>query len=462
MNHVLQHDANSIKEILTKALDLAGSFLQTLPERPVGVAPSAYEPSALPGPGLGAEQALELFVRKYMAGLTGSPGPRYWGFVTGGSTPAAIVGDWLVSTFDQNAASAAEPTATNIERDTVGLLCQLFGLTETHAGSFVTGATMANFVGLALARQWIARQQGVNVAQDGLYELPPIKILSGAPHSSTYKALSMLGMGKRHLQTIATLPEREAVDIAELRRTLQSLSGQPCVVVGNAGTVNTVDFDDLAALAELKQEFDFWLHIDAAFGGFAACSPKYRHLLEGLEFADSITIDAHKWLNVPYDSAMQFTRHRDLQVEVFQNSAAYLGALSANPDFIHLTPENSRRMRALPAWFTLMAYGAEGYREIVERDCEMAQLLGEKIAESSEFKLLAPIRLNVVCFTLSPRPSAEEVKRYLDALRDTGKVFMTPTIYKGRPAIRAAFSNWRTEREDVEFAWQAMVETLRA
>ena len=161
----------------------------------------------------------------------------------------------------------------------------------------------------------------------------------------------------------------------------------------------------------------------------------------------------------PVDSAMQFTRRRDLQAEIFQNNSAYIGAVGDNPDFVHLTPESSRRFRALPAWFTLMAYGAEGCREIVERDCAMAKLLGEKISASSQFRLLAPVRMNVACFTLAGEVTAERIKAYLAAVRETGAVFMTPTVYKGTPGIRAAISNWRTEEKDVEIAWEAMTKS---
>ncbi len=457
MPSLLQTDHDQLPTLLQSTLATALEFLQTLPERPAGSAIQVQSAAQLPPDGLGAQAALDLFKENYWAGLTGSTGPRYWGFVTGGSTPAALAGDWLVSAFDQNATGDTEPSATQIEKDTLALLRQLFGLPEVYTGSFVTGATMANFVGLAIARQWAARQGGVQAAQAGLYGLPSIQVLSGCPHSSIYKAMSMLGLGRQNLRLIPCLPEREAVDIAALREVLRDLKGQPVIVVGNAGTVNTVDFDDLKALAILKQEFNFWLHVDAAFGGFAAASPSTRALVAGLDLADSITIDAHKWLNVPYDSAMQFTRHQALQVEVFQNSAAYLGDVADDPDFIHLTPENSRRLRALPAWLTLMAYGAEGYCEIVERTCALANQLGEKVVASTHFKLLAPVRLNVTCFTLTGEPTSAAIKRLLDTVRDTGQVFLTPTVYKGQPAIRAAFSNWRTQPQDVDLAWAALL-----
>jgi glutamate/tyrosine decarboxylase-like PLP-dependent enzyme len=458
MNETLASDATHLHEILGAALAEAEQFLQGVNDRPVIQPFAQHSTTALPQHGLGAQHTLNLFKQKYAEAISGSAGPRYFGFVTGGSTPAALLGDWLTSTYDQNAAIDDGSAASTIEKETVAMLRQLFGLSDQHSGAFVTGATMANFVGLALARQWLGQQHGVDVAATGLHTLPPMRILSGTPHSCIYKALAMLGLGKQQLQLVPVLMGREAVDLSALRGALRdelrTLNGQPCIVVANAGTVNTVDFDDIAAIVDLKREFNFWLHVDAAFGGFAACSPKFAHLLAGWDAADSIAIDAHKWLNVPYDSAMQFTRHIDLQLAVFQNAAAYLGTPSA-ADFVHLTPENSRRLRALPAWFTLNAYGAQGYRELVEQTCALASALGEKIAASVQFKLLAPVRMNVVCFTLAEDATAERIKQVLAAARDTGKAFFTPTVYKGMPAIRAAFSNWRTTQADVELAWQA-------
>jgi len=201
------------------------------------------------------------------------------------------------------------------------------------------------------------------------------------------------------------------------------------------------------------------LHVDAAFGGFAALSEKYKHLMQGINYADSITIDAHKWLNVPYDAAMQFTRHKELQLNVFQNSAAYLGDPSVSSDFFHYTPENSRRWRALPSWFTLMAYGKEGHAEIVELNCAMAKKLGDWISASEKYKLLAPVRMNVACFTLSkPILTIGEIKQFLDRIRDDGRVFFTPTVYQGVPAIRAAVSNWQTGKKDIDIAIEVLKE----
>lgn len=226
----------------------------------------------------------------------------------------------------------------------------MFGLGEEHSGAFVTGATVSNTVGLAVAREWLGERLGLSVSRDGLAALGPVTVLSGTPHSSVDKALSVLGLGRSSLTSVPVLPGgREAVDVDRLDAALTALEGRPAVVVANAGTVNTVDFDDLRAIAALKERHDFWLHVDAAFGGFAALSPAYAHLTEGIDAADSVCVDLHKWLNVPYDAAVQFTRRQDLQVRVFHNASPYLGLPALpDPDFLHLTPENSRRLRASP------------------------------------------------------------------------------------------------------------------
>ncbi|WP_271222855.1 pyridoxal phosphate-dependent decarboxylase family protein [Streptosporangium carneum] len=443
----LDDDLRHLPELLEATRAYAVRILRGLDERPVAGTPAPSAPSALPERGAGLAGAMETFARRWEPGFSGSAGPRYLGFVTGGATPAALAGDWLTGTLDQNPTSALDSGAQDLERETLAWLRELFGLSEEHSGIFVSGATMSNVTGLAIAREWLGEQRGVSVAEEGAAALGPVRVLSGSPHSSVGKALSMLGLGRAALRQVDVLPGREAVDVARLADELAALDGRPAIVVANAGTVNTVDFDDLRAIAELRERYPFWMHVDAAFGAFAALSPEHAHLVDGLAEADSVCVDLHKWLNVPYDGAVQFTRRRDLQARVFRNAAAYLGPLGETPDFIHLTPENSRRLRALPAWFTLAAYGREGHAEIVRRDIAMAARLGELVDAMPAYRLLAPVRLNVVCFTLAAAP--ERVGELAAAIAASGEAFLTPTVYDGLPALRAAFSNWRTTDADV-------------
>lgn len=462
MHKWLREDQLNWGELLDTAVQAANRFLEDLPTRPAAISPPSQQYEGLPEDGLGALAALAQFQTRFGDHLSGSAGPRYFGFVTGGATPAALIGDWLTSVYDQNVVSYDDSIASLVEQETIHLLKQLFGLPETFIGTFVSGATVSNLVGLAQGRQWAAQQLGVDVANDGLYSHEPIPIIAATPHASIYKSLAILGMGKKKMTILPTLPRREAMDVNALAQYLSEMGDTPTIVIASSGTVNVVDYDDLLAIAALKEKHQFWLHVDAAFGGFAACSPRFRHLIAGMDSADSITIDAHKWLNVPYDSAMTFSRHPNLQVAVFQNSAVYLGSTHDKPGPVHWTPQNSRRFRAFSAWMTLMAYGRSGYQEIVERNCEQARWLGEQIDLSTQFRLLAPVNMNVVCFTVSKDSiTLDEIHHYLARLRDDGRLFLTPTEYKGVPAIRAAISNWQTEKKDMEICWQALRDCLQ-
>ncbi|MEU9116801.1 pyridoxal-dependent decarboxylase [Streptomyces sp. NPDC048483] len=458
MHPRLADDLDALPDLLEATRRHAAAFLDGLAEAPV--VPDAVVPQAVPlsAEGVGLAAALREFAGRWEPGLSASAGPRYLGFVTGGVTPAALAGDWLTATVDQNAMSSLDATGQHLERETVGWLRELFGLSDRHGGALVSGATLSNTVGLAIAREWLGERLGVSPAEAGVAALGTVRVLSGSPHSSVAKGLSLLGLGRAALRTVATLPGREAVDPAALEAALREADG-PCIVVANAGTVNTVDFDDLRALAALRDRYDFWLHTDAAFGAFAALSADHAHLVDGLDLADSVCVDLHKWLNVPYDSAVQFTRRQDLQARVFQNAAAYLGPLGATPDLVHLTPENSRRLRALAAWFTLRAYGRDGHREIVERCVACARVLGSAVEKIEGLRLLAPVRLNVVCFTLADGPTPERLAALADEL--AAEAFLTPTVYAGQPALRAAFSNWRTSEADTQRVARALERAVR-
>jgi glutamate/tyrosine decarboxylase-like PLP-dependent enzyme len=457
----LDTDLQQLDAILTAVKLQGADYLNHIRERSTASSAEVEVMRDLIDEGIGAVEALEQFNKRFEPIMVASSGPRYWGFVTGGTTPAAIAGDWLSTIYDQNTQSAKGngDVSALIELETIQLLLSLFNLPKNYFGGFVTGATLSNFTCLAVARQWIGKQSGKDFAREGLSET--VKVLSATPHSSAIKSLSMLGLGSGNVIQVNVLTgNREALDVTDLELKIQALNGEPFILISSAGTVNTVDFDDFEAINLLKEKYNFWWHIDAAFGGFAACSPKYNHLVKGWDNADSITVDCHKWLNVPYESAVFFVKeqHQLLQVETFQNSnAAYLGNPMENFSYLNFLPENSRRLKALPAWFTLTSYGKQGYQEIVERNVETALQFADFINENPNFELLAPVRLNTVCFSLTDESL---VTTFLNKLNASGKVFMTPTFYNGKKGIRAAFVNWRTTIADVEVATATMTEIL--
>jgi glutamate/tyrosine decarboxylase-like PLP-dependent enzyme len=463
MNSKLQHDLDNFENILEKTKQQGIDFLSNIDKIPTSNTYSIDPKTGLNELGLGSIEALKEFNERLAPLMVSSPGPRYWGFVTGGSTPASIVGDWLASVYDQNTQSLTSQGGNSalIEFETINLLLQLLELPDSFLGGFVTGATMSNFTSLAVARQWFGKQYGKDFAKNGISET--INILTATPHSSSIKSLSMLGIGSQNYTVIRTIEgNREALDTADLEEKIKALNGEPFILISSAGTVNTADFDDFEAIAKLREKYNFWWHIDGAFGGFAAVSEKYKHYVKGWEGADSITIDCHKWLNVPYESAFYLVKkeHVNLQIETFQNSnAPYLGNPLENFNYLNVLPENSRRLRALPVWFSLKAYGKEGFRDLIEDSVALALHFANALIEN-DFELLAPIRLNNVCFTLKGEHNQEKVTPFLSALNDTGKVFMTPTVYQNKKGIRASFVNWRTNEEDIRIVIKEMKDLL--
>jgi len=463
MHNTLQNDLDNLDYLLSLTKDKAAAYLNEINDRPVSINNVQVTiPINLPENGIGLEDTLKAFYEQHQDKIVASSGPRYWGFVTGGTTPAAIAGDWLSAVFDQNPQSlnGAGDVSANIELQTINWLIQLFGLPPYFKGGFVTGATMSNFTCLAVGRQWAGKQKGIDIAREGIKT--EIRILTATPHSSAIKSLAMLGLGSGNIITIKTAGgNREAMDTADLEAKLQENKDFPVIVISSGGTVNTVDFDDMQAIANLQKQYTFYWHIDAAFGAFAACSEKYSHLLNGWQFADSITVDCHKWLNVPYDSAIYLVqeKHSALQLQTFQNSnAPYLGDPATDFSFLNFGPENSRRLRALPAWFALQAYGRNGFGWIVENNIALANQFAQLLEEKTIFKLAAPVRLNVVCFSIADDENrSSKLTLILEKLKISGKLFITPTSYKGVLCLRAAFVNWRTTEEDILIAIDELI-----
>jgi glutamate/tyrosine decarboxylase-like PLP-dependent enzyme len=411
----------------------------------------------LPEAGDGTLQALARLAEVAQEGATRSAGPRFFHFVTGGSTPAALGADWLASALDNNAGLwASSPLASRLEELTVAWMLDLLRLPPSWAGVLTTGATMANFTALAAARQWWGARQGADIAREGLGGLPPVPVLSsGFVHSSTLKALSMLGVGRDRVTVLAS-DRAGRLDLDGLEAALGRLGGAPALVVATAGEVNAGGFDPVAAMAELAHAHGSWLHVDGAFGLFARVSPLTAPLASGVEEADSAICDGHKWLNVPYDCGFAFVRDRELLTQVFGLGGAYLGTPDPErPDFTYLGPEMSRRARALPAWATLAAYGRSGYRALIERHVGLAQRLAAQVRNDSDFELLEEPVLNVVCFRHRPPGLSAEAlddhnRRLGAAVLNDGRVYFGTTIYRGLVAFRPAIANWRTTEPDID------------
>ena len=464
MNERLKKDLDEMASILDKVKNQGISYLDHLQSHPTSNTNNINPQTSLPIDGWGAKNTLEYFNDTFEKIMVSSSGPKYWGFVTGGTTPASIAGDWLTAIYDQNAfkASGQGDVSSQIEMETILLLLDLFNLSKNLSGGLVSGATMSNLTCLATARQWIGKQQGKDYAKEGMNG--SIHVLAALPHSSVLKAMALLGLGSVNITTIKTNHgNRESINLKDFEKKIRQLSGDPFILISSAGTVNTADFDDFEGISQLKKKFNFWWHIDAAFGGFASCSKTHRHLVNGWEYADSFTIDCHKWLNVPYENAIFLIKesYKILQVETFQNSnAPYLENELDTVDYLNLLPENSRRLKALPVWFSLLAYGKSGIQGMVDNSIEHAQSFGNWIENCPYFELLAPVRLNTVCFTLNDY-SEELVTTFLSLLNETGKVFMSPTFYLEKKGIRAAFVNWRTTAEDVSEVIELMQNLIK-
>jgi glutamate/tyrosine decarboxylase-like PLP-dependent enzyme len=460
-------DRGALEETLRLAADEAIRYLARVDTAPVRPPVDGDLAEAFPEQGAGSLAALRELVEAADEGATRSAGPRFFHFVMGGGTPAALGADWLASAVDQIAFNwVSSPFAMRLEAVALGWLKELFGLPAAWSGVLTSGATMANFTGLAAARRWWGARHGVDVEEAGLAGLPPVPVLaSGYVHASAVKALAMLGIGRAQVRTFTADPGGR-LDPAALEDALRALDGAPAILAATAGDVNTGDCDPIDALADLAAEYGAWLHVDGAFGLFAAVSPETSALVRGIDRAHSVAVDGHKWLNVPYDCGAAFVHDSAFHEGAFTAAAAYLGA-DERPTFGNLGPEMSRRARAFAVWATLRAYGRDGHRAMVERHVALARRLAAQVDAEPELERLADVPLNVVCFRYRPDGAAEaeldELNRRLGrAVLDDGRVYFGTTVYAGKVAFRPAIVNWRTGEGDVDLVVPTTLELGRS
>lgn len=439
-------------ELLKDAASRAAHYLDGLKHRPLEPSREAVEGlRRLDGPltqkGSPPEEVVALLDEVVSPATLAMAGPRFFGFVIGGALPVTLAANLLASAWDQNTAfHDVTPGTAALEAVASRWLRELFGLPEGVSAGFVTGATMANFTALAAARHRVLTDVGWDVEADGLFGAPPVTVVVGAEvHPAVRKALGLLGMGKTRVTEV------EVDDQGRMRPDrLPTLAGSAIVIL-QAGNVNSGAFDPFPELIGRAHEAGAWVHVDGAFGLWAAASPRLRHLTAGLESADSWTTDFHKWLNVPYDSGIAFTRDADAHREAMAVTAAYLPR-SAERDPSDYTPELSRRARGVEVWAALSALGSEGVAELVERNVRQAQRFAAGLSEAG-FAVLNEVVLNQVVVAFgSPELTREVVK----AVQEDGTCWVGPTVWQGRTAIRISLSSWATTDEDVELSLSAM------
>ena len=438
---------------------IAGDFLGSLDSRPVFPDASVDElraalGGALPEGPIDPAQVVRELAEAADPGLVAIPGGRYFGFVIGGAVPAALAADWLTSAWDQNAGLyVGGPAASVVEEVAGGWLAELLGLPADVSFGFVTGCQMAHVTALAAARFHVLDRVGWDVNRNGLAGSPPIRVVCGEKaHATVPRALRLLGIGKSSLVPVAA-DDQGRIRIHELRDALREDRG-PTIVCAQAGEVNTGAFDPLTEIAELGREAGAWLHLDGAFGLWAAASPPLRHLTVGAELYDSWATDAHKWLNVPYDSGIAFCAHPDAHRAAMAAHADYLvhAGPGAERDQMDWNPEFSRRARGFAVYAALRSLGRTGVRELVERCCAHARRFAEELATLPGVEVLNEVVLNQLLFRYESDERTDDVLRRVQA---SGEAWMSGTVWDGRKAIRISVSNWQTSDDDVARALAA-------
>ncbi|HEY7405827.1 MAG TPA: aminotransferase class V-fold PLP-dependent enzyme [Candidatus Angelobacter sp.] len=453
--------------LLNQVVDLAAGYYDRRDSSPVfpRITPAelrraygAGEP--LPENGQDAEKVIAELARTTELGVVSQTGPRYFGFVIGGSLPVATAADWLTSVWDQNAGLyASSPAASVVEEAAAAWLLELLGLPRTASVGFVTGCGMANFTGLAAARHYVLRQAGWDVELDGLNGSPKINIILGEEaHVTIHTALRMLGLGTRSIKHVPTDDQGRMV-ATELTRVLKTCSG-PTIVCAQAGNVNTGAFDPLLEITAATRDAGAWLHVDGAFGLWAAVSDELKHLVAGADRADSWATDGHKWLNVPYDCGLIVCAHPEAHRAAMTVTAAYLVQSDKERDPFEWTPEFSRRARGFTVYAALKHLGRSGARAMIERGCARARQMADLLRLHPGVEILNDVVLNQVLVRFC---NSDDVTRaVIQNVQQDGTCWLGGTTWHNMVAMRISVSNWSTTEKDIELSAQAIRRAVNA
>jgi glutamate/tyrosine decarboxylase-like PLP-dependent enzyme len=444
----------SIKELLADAARRSSAYLDGLQERAVAPSPQAVEGLAkldipLQHDPIDARDVLRELDEIVSPTTMGIAGPRFYGFVMGGSLPAALAANMLASAWDQNTGLYnITPGTAKLEQVALRWLLDVLGLPSHCAGAFVTGTTVAHITALAAARHAVLAKAGWNVEADGLFGAPPITVVVGDEvHPTLLKALGVVGLGRKRVTRVPTDSHgRMRLD------AFPKLTG-PAIVCVQAGNLNTGAFDPIADVCDRAHEQGAWVHVDGAFGLWARVAPTRAHLVSGVERADSWATDGHKWLNVPYDSGIAITRDGDALRKAMAVTAEYLPTETVNRNPSDFTPELSRRARGVDIWAAMRSLGRSGIEEMIERNCRQARRFAEGLSAAG-LQVLADVPLNQVLVSFG---SAERTQRAIAALQADGTCWCGGTIWQGQTAMRISVCSWATTDADVERSLEAMI-----
>jgi glutamate/tyrosine decarboxylase-like PLP-dependent enzyme len=457
------------EDALERALTAARSYIASRTNRPVWPTISLADlRAALGGPlsidPMDPRRVIDALARAAEPGLVTTTGPRYFGFVTGGALPATMAAEWLTTAWDQNGALfVMSPAAAVVEEIAGAWLLELLGLPTTASVGFVTGCGMANFTALAAARHELLRRAGWDVEADGLQNAPRLRVIVGDEvHVSVIAALRLIGVGSRQVERVA-VDDQGRMKADALARALAT-GDQPTIVCAQAGNVNTGAFDPLDAIADLTSRHGAWLHVDGAFGLWAAASATLKHQTRGVERADSWATDAHKWLNVPYDSGLVFVAHPAAHRAAMSMSAAYLLRSAEEPrEPMDWTPEASRRARGFSVYAALGSLGRRGIEELIDRCCRLARRFADRLRQEPTIRILNEVVLNQVLVRVVP-PAGDADAATRDAIRrvqDERICWLGGTRWHDMEAMRISVSNWSTTEADVDRSVESIIRAVR-